>query len=116
MGPTGGLVALASHLHSYFSSPLPALDLPRNASRAFLVFRLERRGHGREQESVWNSRSIIALPTYSRIPVVSCPFVNAARITDAFERLVEIHFIKESSAKGSLVRATTREGARVRCL
>jgi len=25
-----GLVVLASHLHCYFSSPLPALDLPRN--------------------------------------------------------------------------------------
>lgn len=112
-----GLVVLASHTLPFFFSPFCARLAPRNV-RGFsflLFFRLERRGHGREQESVWNSRSIIALPTYPRIPFVSsqtrrafyeCVQISARKVLASFLLVLE----REGKPRSRC--ATTREGAR----
>lgn len=72
---TGIVIVLASHALPFLFSLFCARLASQRSRVSF--FRLERISHGREQESVWDSRSIIALPTYSRIPFVSVLLTNA---------------------------------------
>lgn len=113
MGLRGLVVLTSSHTFAIFSSPLFALDLRLATFEVspFCFFRLERRGRGREQESVYGIVGVSSRCRRSR------GFPSSSRKRVAFHERVRIQssFVVLESAKGSLVRgAQQREKAQER--